>query len=555
MYDDLAGLRIEATTLGDKLLATADRFPDRASLIFPDHRHTWSTLAQAARRRARSLHALGVRAGDHVGVLMPNCPAYLELVYGCALLGAVAVLMNARYKAAELAYVVVNADLRVLVTTDLISEYADFGELLHAAFPALGARSASEDASAAPLSLAAAPMLRQLVMLGDTTPAGFLSGVRFEALADEPAPIDALRAAVRVSAPAIMMYTSGTTAHPKGCPLSHEILVRNGIHMNRQRYFLTETDVFWAPLPMFHMAAILPALACMDSGAALATATHFDAGAALDMLESERVTIAFPAFPTVMNALIDHPTFASRNLSRIRRLNNVAPVDLLRRFQDAFPQAVQTGAYGMTELGGVISFNHPAETLDERLDACGVPFPGIEVRIVDPETLTDVGPDSLGEIWVRGYAVFDGYYKAPDKNAEAFHQGWFRTGDLGSLDRRGAIRFHGRIKDMLKVGGENVAALEIESFLARHPSVRLAQVVGVPDDRLLEVPVAFVELLPDAQATADELIGFCRGQLASFKVPRAVHFVTEWPMSSTKVQKFRLREQLLAAQAAPAVPH
>ncbi|MFM7119850.1 MAG: class I adenylate-forming enzyme family protein, partial [Gammaproteobacteria bacterium] len=414
-----------------------------------------------------------------------------------------------------------------------------------AAFPALSERDASADAAGQPLALADAPRLRHLVMLGHTTPAGFMRGARFEALGDMDAPIDALRAAVRVSAPAIMMYTSGTTAHPKGCPLSHEILVRNGINMNRQRFFLNATDVFWAPLPMFHMAAILPALACMDAGAALATATHFEPGAALDMLEREQVTVAFPAFPTITNALIDHPSFRARDLGRIRRLNNVAPVELLRRFQDAFPGAVQTGAYGMTELGGVISFNHPAETLDQRLDACGVPFPGIDVRVVDAETAVDVPAGERGEIWVRGYAVFDGYYRSPEKNAEAFQDGWFRTCDLGSLNARGAIRFHGRIKDMLKVGGENVAALEIESYLARHPAVRLAQVVGVPDERLQEVPVAFVELLPDARATADDLIGFCRGQMASFKVPRAVHFVTEWPMSSTKVQKFMLRAQLL----------
>ncbi|MGA1675124.1 MAG: class I adenylate-forming enzyme family protein [Pseudomonadales bacterium] len=546
MYDDLARLRLHASTIGALLLTTADRFPDRDCLIFPHHRHTWSTMAAAARRRASALHALGVRSGDHVGVLMPNCPEYLELVYGCALLGAVAVLMNARYKASELAYVIENADLKILITTDLISEYADFAELLHAALPELSARTKAEDQVREPLALSSAPALRHLVMLGSSRPTGFIDATAFETLARTDAPIDALRAAVRLSAPAIMMYTSGTTANPKGCPLSHEILVRNGINMNRQRYFLTEQDVFWAPLPMFHMAAILPALACMDSGAALLTSTHFEPGEALRLLEEERVTIAFPAFPTVTNALIDHPDFALRNLSRIRRLNNVAPVDMLKRFQSAFPQAVQTGAYGMTELGGVISFNHPAETLEERLDACGVPFPGIEAQIVDPESLRPVPLGEQGEIWVRGYAVFDGYYKAPDKNAESFHAGWFRTGDLGSLDARGAIRFHGRLKDMLKVGGENVAALEIESFLARHPAVRLAQVVGVPDAKLLEVPVAFVERVPGVEVTADELIAFCRGQLASFKVPRAIHFVTDWPMSSTKVQKFRLREALLA---------
>ncbi len=540
MYDDLPRLRIDASTVGDKLLATADRFPDRSCLIFPDDRHTWSSMATAAYGHARSLHALGVRPGDHVGVLMPNCLEYMELVYGCALLGAVSVLMNARYKAAELAYVAENADLKVIITTDLISEYADFGRLLHDAFPEI------QTAPPGPLDIKAAPQLRHLVMLGSRTPHGFVDQATFITHAKTDAPIDAIRASLRLSDPAIMMYTSGTTANPKGCPLTHEILVRNGVNMNRQRYFMTETDVFWAPLPMFHMAAILPAMACLDAGAAMASSTHFDAGVSLRMMEEEKVTIAFPAFPTITNEIITHPEFKTRDLSKIRRINNVAPVDMLKRFQDAFPQAVQTGAYGMTEVGGVISFNHPSESLEQRLDACGTPFPGVSVRIVQPETLTDLPVDERGELWIKGYAVFGGYYKSPEKNAEAFHDGWFRTGDLCSLDSRGAIRFHGRIKDMLKVGGENVAALEIESFLAQHPAIKMAQVIGVPDPRLQEVPVAFVELLPGQTASAEDVIGFCKGQLASFKVPRAVYFVTEWPMSSTKVQKFKLREMLAA---------
>ncbi len=541
MYDDLPSLRIEASTVGDKLLTTADQYPDRPALIFPDRRITFAELVEASYRRARGLHALGVRPGDHVGVLMPNCMEYMEFVYGAALLGAVSVLMNARYKPPELAYVVHNADLKVIITTDLIADYTNFGELLHSAFPEL------RDTRPGPLSLTAAPVLRHLVMLGSNVPSGFIPGTAFDKLSDTPAPVDSLRAQVRIADPAIMMYTSGTTANPKGCPLSHEILVRNGINMNRQRYFMTQTDVFWAPLPMFHMAAILPAMACLDAGAALLTSTHFDADVALTMLESERVTIAFPAFPTITNEIISHPRFGTADLSVIRRINNVAPIDMLRRFQDAFPQAVQTGAYGMTEVGGVISFNHPAETLDQRLDACGTPFPGVSVRVVNSETLADLPTNARGELWIKGYCVFSGYYKSPEKNAEAFHEGWFRTGDLCSLDDRGAIRFHGRIKDMLKVGGENVAAIEIESHLAKHPAVKMAQVIGVPDPRLEEVPVAFVELLPGKTATGDEIIAHCKGQLASFKVPRSVHFVTEWPMSSTKVQKFKLKEMVAKA--------
>ncbi|MEQ8484415.1 MAG: class I adenylate-forming enzyme family protein [Pseudomonadales bacterium] len=540
----LSDHRIHVTTIGDLLLQAADRVGERPALIFPDRRLSYRQLTDAGYRRARSLVTLGVEPGDHVGILMANCLEYMELLLGCALIGAVAVPMNARYRAAEFAYVIDDADLKLLVTSDLIAEYADFGERLHAALPDLaGARDVRN------LNLSGAPRLRAMVMLGAQTPPGFVPQADFEAAADQTAndQVDVLRVRVRLEQPAIMMYTSGTTANPKGCPLTHGALVRNGGNMNRERYFLTETDVFWAPLPMFHMAAILPFLACLDAGAAMASMTHVEAGTALHMMERDRVTVAFPSFPTVTNDLISHPNFEKTDLSALRRINNVAPVEMLRRFQAAFPQAVQTGAYGLTEASGVISFNHPDESLEERLDACGVPFPGLEVRITDPESLEEVPTDQRGELWVRGYAVFGGYHKSPEKNAESFHDGWFRTGDLCSVNPRGAIRYHGRIKDMLKVGGENVAALEIESWLARHPAVRLAQVIGREDPRLQEVPVAFVELVPGAKATADELIEHCREGLASFKVPRAVQFVTEWPMSSTKVQKFKLRELLTRA--------
>jgi acyl-CoA synthetase (AMP-forming)/AMP-acid ligase II len=264
------------------------------------------------------------------------------------------------------------------------------------------------------------------------------------------------------------------------------------------------------------------------------------------MLEREKATIAFPSFPTITTELIHHPDFRVRDLSHIRRINNVAPPDLLRQFQAAFPQAVQTGAYGLTEAGGVIAFNHPDETLEERLTSCGRPFPGIEVRVVDVETGQDLPQGERGELWIRGYCLFDGYYKSPEKNAESFADGWLRTGDLGALNGSGGIEFHGRIKDMLKVGGENVAALEIESHLATHPAVKMAQVIGVPDDRLTEVAAAFIETHPGAEVSAEDIIAHCKGQIASFKVPRYVRFVTEWPMSSTKIQKFRLLQDFLA---------
>jgi fatty-acyl-CoA synthase len=537
--------RIDCTTFGDLLLRANDRWPDNDAIIFPDDRRTYAQLTENAWLRAQSFYSMGIRRGDHVGLLMPNCIDYVELEYGITLLGAVAIPINARFKPGELGYVIENADLKALFTSDLISEYANFAELLGNAFPDL-----PEQSDPANLNLQAAPLLKSIVMMGPSEPAGFMTRTTFEALSSGTGrkTIDDSRVCVRLSDPAIMMYTSGTTANPKGCPLSNESLVRTGINMTRERFFLKEDDRFWAALPMFHMAGLLPMMACFYEGAAFMSMTYIDAGIALDMMEQEGVTLAFPSFPTVTNELITHPTFKDRDLSKMRRINNVAPPDVLRKFQAAFPQAVQTGAYGLTEAGGVISYNHPDEDLETRLHTCGKPFPGVEIRVVDPDTFEDMPAGEKGEIVIRGYSVFNGYYKAPEKNAEAFKDGWFRTGDLCALTEEGSIEFHGRIKDMLKVGGENVAAIEIESQLATHPAVKLAQVIGVPDDRLLEVPAAYIEFNPGASATEQELIDHCKGQIASFKVPRYVRFVDEWPMSSTKVQKFKLLEAFKAEQ-------
>ena len=527
---------VPASTLGALLLNAAQRFPERDALVFPDGRLSYAALAEAARRRAQSLTALGVAPGEHVGILMPNCLDYIELLFGIALIGAVAVPVNARYKAEELAYVVENADLVGLATSSLASEYVDFAALLREAFPDL-----ADAQRPHALRIRRAPKLRFITSVSAATPTGFIPWQSFAAAGNQGAAL-ARQEAVAPAAPAIMMYTSGTTANPKGCPLSHGALVRNGAAMNRQRYFLTEEDRFWAPLPMFHMAAILPLLCCFDAGAAMLSMNRVEAGAALEMLERERATVAFPSFPTVTNDLISHPRFPKTDLRRLRRINNVAPTEMLRRFQKAFPQAVQTGAYGLTETCGVISFNHPDEDLETRLTTCGAPFAGVEVKIVDPDSLRTLPPGKRGEIWVKGYSVFAGYHKAPEKNAESLADGWLRTGDLCSLTERNQIRYHGRIKDMLKVGGENVAAVEIESFLATHPAVKMATVIGVPDKRLLEVAAAFIELKPGAAATEADILDYCRGRIASFKAPRHVRFVTAWPMSSTKVQKFKLRE-------------
>jgi fatty-acyl-CoA synthase len=475
---------------------------------------------------------------------MPNCIDFLHTFFGAALLGAVAVPINARFKPRELGHVIADGDLEVLVTSDIIAEHVDYVALLHETLPGL-------DAAPDPLALdlAAVPRLRTVVLLGAAGAPGMVDRSSFAALAgDVPADeIDVRRSRVAMRQVALMMYTSGTTAMPKGCPLSHEALVRTSVIAGRTRFGFTAADRFWDPLPMFHMSAILPLIGVMDAGAAFLSMTHFEADAALAMLDAEGATVSFATFPAVTQALLNHPDYHPDRWRRIRIINNVAPADTMRAMQAQMPHTIQISAYGCTECAGVVAFNEPTDTPEQRATTCGRPFDGIELGIRDLETGEPVGTGERGEIVVRGFNLFEGYYKDPELTAARIDaDGWFHTGDIGALDADGRVSYLGRTKDMLKVGGENVAAVEIESHLGSHPAVSIVAVVGVPDPKYMEVPAAFVELRPGWDVGADELIEHCRKGLARFKVPHHVRFVTEWPMSATKIQKFRLAERLAA---------
>jgi acyl-CoA synthetase (AMP-forming)/AMP-acid ligase II len=229
---------------------------------------------------------------------------------------------------------------------------------------------------------------------------------------------------------------------------------------------------------------------------------------------------------------------------------NVGPPEELGAMQALMPYTTQITCFGMSECGGSVAMCNPDDPLPLRSECSGKALPGIDIEVRDPETGKTLACGEPGEIVARGRSVFSGYYNDPEKTEAAFWEGgWFRTGDLGVLDAEGRVTFRGRLKDMLKVGGENVAAVEIEGYLALHPAVKLAQVVGLPDEKYGEVPVAFIELVPEATATEAEMITFCRGEIASFKIPRQVRFIEDWPMGATKILKSTLRDQLLAEMA------
>ncbi len=530
-------------TFGQLLTTAAQSFGPRDAIIFPDRRLSYEQLGQRARSWAKALIAMGVRPGENVGILLTTRIEFIELLFGITMTGAVAVPINARYQAHELAFLIRDADLVALFTTGRVADSLDFGERLRAALPSL------EQADTGSLALDEAPLLRTIVCL-DPPCASYLVGGEDALAAGADVPDTELDRRIADVAPediAFILYTSGTTANPKGALISHGAQIGNSRSLG-VRYEATGDDKVWSPLPIFHIAGILPMTMILDLGGAYMTVPHFDAGVAIDMLGREGATIAYPSFVTIMQDLISHPSFASSDLSRLRVMNSnfaVQPDWIRDAVCAAVPHTVQVSTYGLTEAAGTVTTSRLGDPWSLRTGRCGAPLDDWQVRIVDLETEEECALGERGEIVIRGPGMLSGYYNAPEKTAEVMRDGWFHTGDIGSFDETGHIMFHGRTKDMLKVGGENVAAAEIESMLQSHPAVKLAQVVGIPDERYAEVPAAFVELAEGENASEAELIAHCRGKLASFKLPRHVRMVTSWPMSTSKIQKFRLRSELI----------
>jgi fatty-acyl-CoA synthase len=518
---------VAVPTLGDLLVRGAVRWPDRPVAIFPDVTITYRQLLDGAVRRARSLLALGIDRGDMVGILMPNCLEHLEVQFACALVDACALMINGRYKVDELSWVLENAEPVMVLTSDRGADFVDYADLLGSASTAVGSTA-------------------KLVMVGDSTPDGFMSLEEFDAVGEgvEPARVHEVRRGVTARSDAIMMYTSGTTSRPAGVKQTHDALVRIGMAA-AERWRLTDGFVSWMPLPLFHIGGIFPLAAHLSVGGTLVMQYHFEPGEALKLIAEHRCEGLTPQFITISQALTQHPDFASADLSSVRIIHHNGDPDTLEVVQSHFPGASVVSAYGMTETSASVAWGDPQEPVEARVSSSGFPVRGAEIKLVEAATGSQVGAGEIGEIYVRTPGLLAGYYDNPEKNAQSFRDGWFCTGDLGRFDPEGRLIYLGRAKEMMKVGGENVAPAEIEGFLMHHPAVKVCTVVGMPDAKYEEVPAAFVELVPGGELTEDDVFEYMQGRLSSFKIPRYVRFVDTWPMSATKVRKDVLRAQLL----------
>ncbi len=502
---------------------------------------SYGDFLDRARSVARGIMALGVAAGGHVGILANNGEELASALFGTWLADCVAVPLNARHKPHELGYIIADAGLELLLTTARDTSYSDFPELLASALAGLDAQS-----DPAHLSLSDLPELKAIVVLEGEARPGTLSATRFAELGSAVGneAVETRRAGVRLRGAAAILYTSGTTANPKGCVLSHEALSRGPVDRAANRLKVRDHDVTWGGGPLYHIGSLGPFIGAIGNAGTYVTDLVFEPGRALDLMEAEGVTVAWPWFPAILQPILDHPRFDPGRLSTVEKALIIAPEPLVARAQALLPHTEFLQACGMTETAGIFAISAADDSRADKARLQGRPVPGVTVRIVDPETEAELPAGRMGEIWVRGYCTLDHYHNAPEKTTEAIDgRGWFRTGDLYERLADGQLKFCGRLKDMLKVGGENVAAVEVESFIALHPDVQTVQVVGRSDARLDEVPVAFVEAVPGAGLDEAGIIDFCSGSIARYKVPRAVYFVApgEWPMSLTKIDKRVLR--------------
>ncbi|MCB1739559.1 MAG: AMP-binding protein [Gammaproteobacteria bacterium] len=524
-------------TLGALPARAARRWPDREALTFGELRVSFSDFEHEVRRVAKALLASGINRGDRVAVWMMNSPQWLYAMFAVPMVGAAIVPLNTRYRSDDIAYALAQSRSALLLTQTR-SGPVEFARMLTLGMSEL------DGCDARALELAKYPYLKQIVMLDEAGSPGMQlwSDWLTTGEAVDDAALDRRLGEVGVDDDMMIMYTSGTTGHPKGALHSHRV-VRNTLERMRL-YGVTEDDVQMSYLPLFHIYGFSElAMASLLTGSRQVLMDMFDAEQALDLAERERATMLH-GFDAHWLDLLRAQEGRQRKLSI--RLNTCpsgmkSSAAIARRAETVF--GTMLSGFGMSETWCFITCNRPDDTLEQRTEASGTPMQGYACRIVDPQSGAAKPDGQPGELLVRGYAQMKGYFDKPEETARIVDaDGWIHTGDMCLRRPDGHFVFMGRYRDILKVGGENVSPAEVEAFLLGMEGINDAAVVGVPDARLQEVVVAFVVPRLGAALDAERLIQNAHGRIASFKIPRHVFFEDALPMTpSGKVRKVELR--------------
>ena len=526
-------------TLGSLPDRAARRWGAREALYFNGRRWSFAELSAGVDRLARGLIGLGVAPGEKVALWMVNRPEFIEAMFAVMKIGAVLVPINTRLRTDDVAYILGQSDSSVLIIAGR-SGPVDYLGMVKELAPSLSGGELREPKF---------PHLRRVISAGDEPRAEALHWTAAQAAGDAVAE-DTLRAraaAVDPEGTAFFMYTSGTTGFPKGAMHDHAI-VRN-LTDRAFRMAITPADAIMMYLPLFHLFGFSDgALMSTVTGARQVLIETFDPDESLALVEQERATILH-GFDTHFKELIEAYARFPRDVSSVRTgilaSGMSSSVPIARKARAVLGRFLS--GYGMSEFGVGAALSALDSTEEQCTEASGFPAPGYEIRIVDPQTGRDQPPGVPGEILVRSHMTMRGYYGKPAETAQALDRdGWVHSGDMGVLRADGHLRFMGRYKDMLKIGGENVDPMEVEAFLMSLAGINLAAVVSFPDARLSEVGVAFVKREPGRALTDADVLAHCKGRIASFKIPRHVIFVDDFPMTSTgKIQKVKLRDEAL----------
>ena len=534
-------VRPSSRTLGALLDEMARIRPGAEAVVFRDDRLTYAMLRARVDAFARALLAFGVRRGDRVAVLLPNRPEWLIAALAIAKIGSVVTAISTFSTPRELDFTLEHSEACALVTTSAFRG-RDYLGALRDLCPELSGSTPGE------LRSARWPHLRTVVCVDAQRHDGVLRRDDFLARASAitSTALETAQHAVRPDDICYILYTSGSTAAPKGVMLAHGGVIENGFSIG-ERQHLTPADRLWLAVPLFWSfgsANALPAI--LTHGGCAVLQESFEPGEALELLDREQCSVYY-GMANMARAMLEHPDRPRRRLASMRTGLTIGLPEDVAMTMDAVNAAELCNVYGSTETYGNCAVTDAHDPRELRLHTQGLPLPGMQIRVVHPVTRQPLGANDVGELCVRGY-VTPGYYRAPELTATAFDaDGYFLTGDLGLIDDDERVRFRGRLKEMIKTGGVNVAPLEVEEVLLQHPDVKQAHVVGIPDRVKDEIVAAAIEVRAGATLDAQALIAFCRERLASYKVPARLVFrkADELPRTPTgKIHKPGLREEM-----------
>lgn len=517
--------------------------PEHEFLVYPDRnlRFTYGQFNERVNNLAKGMLAIGINKGDHVGIWAKNVPDWLTFMFATAKIGAVLVTVNTAYRSHEVEYVLKQSDMKALAIIDRFRD-VDYLEIVYGLIPELRSQERGH------LKSKNFPCLKSVIYVGQEKHRGMYNTNELLLLGsyfpDEK--LREIQASVSCDDVVNMQYTSGTTGFPKGVMLTHKNILNNGLSIGNRQNFSSE-DRLCLPVPLFHcFGIVLGVMAVLTHRATLVMLEIFDPLMVLAAVQKEKCTALY-GVPTMFIAEYTHPMFDMFDLSSMRTgimAGSTCPVEAMKKVVKDMHCYQITSVYGLTEASPGMTQTSVDDPLELRVETVGKSFPGVEVKIFDPQTKEPADIDTVGEICCRGYNVMKGYYKMPEETKKAIDEnGWLHSGDLGTCDKEGYYRITGRIKDIIIRGGENIYPREIEEFLHSMEGVRDVQVVGIPDKKYGEIAGAFVILEKDANLTEEDIRDYALSRIARYKVPKHIFLVEEYPLTASgKIQKYKLRE-------------